>query len=200
MNHFICIGITGGIGSGKTRVSRFWSDYAGLPLIDIDQLCKELLEVEMPGWHTLRKHLGDSYFLADGQLDRPGLRSAIFEDDSLRKEVNRLIHPLALDLFHTKTETMDHPVLVDVPLLYEAGWEDQFDHAIVVYSDPHTCCNRIQKRDKMSADEALKAVGSQMDIWIKAMQADHVIDNRYDWFRTYLQIVHLARMLNTKFQ
>ena len=68
------IGITGGIGSGKSTVSRFWSAYAKLPLIDIDQLCRKLLEVEKPGWVALKENLGKSFFGADGSLNRSGLR------------------------------------------------------------------------------------------------------------------------------
>lgn len=199
MNNNIFIGITGGIGSGKSTVSRFWSRYAKLPLIDIDELCRELLEVEMPGWYVLKEHLGDNFFGADGQLDRAALRSAVFDDEQIRNEINRLVHPLALDLFHERTEDMQQPVLVDVPLLFEAGWEDQFQHTIVVYTDQQTCCGRVAGRDNVTTGEASKAIIAQKDLWEKAMLADHVIDNRYDWLRTSMQVTHLAKMISQFF-
>lgn len=194
-----CIGITGGIGTGKSRVSSFWSRYANLPLINIDQVCQELLEIDRPGWHVLRKRLGKRYFKVNEQLDRPALRSAIFEDDSLRSEVNELIHPLALDLFHEKKKSFRGLVLVDVPLLFEAGWESLFSRIVVVYADEMTCCSRICYRDKVSKEDASRAVISQNDIWQKALLADHVIDNRYGWYVACLQVIHLARMVTLDF-
>lgn len=190
------IGLTGGIGSGKSTVGRFWSRYAKLPLIDIDHLCRELLEVEMPGWVALKESLGEVYFTPEGPLNRVALRSAIFEDDGLRNEVNRLIHPLALDLLYRKTKEIGPPVLVDVPLLFEAGWDDQFWRTIVVYSDQNTCCSRVVSRDSISPKEATKAIVSQMDIWEKAMRADHVVDNRYGWIHTRRQVAHLDQIIH----
>jgi len=193
------IGITGGIGSGKSSVSRFWSAYAKLPLIDIDQLCRELLEVEMSGWVALKENLDRSFFGTDGSLDRPGLRSAIFDDDKLRKTVDQLIHPLALDLLLNKTAGLEGVVLVDVPLLFEAGWEDKFGRTVVVYADQQTCCRRVSGRDNIIAEEAAKVIFAQMITWEKAMLADHVVDNRYCWFHTRMQVAHLAELIKNRF-
>lgn len=185
------IGLTGGIGSGKSRVSRFWSAYSGLPLIDVDQLCRELVEVDEPGWVALKENLATTYFMPDGQLNRQALRSAIFSDETFRMKVNQLIHPLAFDLLGTRIEEIDAPVLVEVPLLYEAGWENQFSRIIVVYADQQTCCRRLVARDGISSQEAAQTLEAQMQIWDKAMRADHVVDNRYGWVHTRMQVVHL---------
>ncbi len=195
MKKQLYIGITGGIGSGKTRVSRFWSTYAKVFLIDIDQLCKELIEVGRPGWIVLNESLGNGFFRKDGSLNRPAFRSAIFDDATLRSRVNELIHPLALDLLHEKTADINKPVLVDVPLLFEARWDDLFQHTVVVYADQQTCCSRVVVRDKISPAEAAKAIAAQMGLWKKAMRADHVIDNRYAWLWTRNQVAHLARLI-----
>ena len=189
------IGITGGIGSGKSTVSRFWSAYAKLPLIDIDLLCRKLLEVEMPGWVALKENLGKSFFGADGNLNRSGLRSAIFDDDNLRKTVNQLMHPLALDLLLDETARLEGVVLVDVPLLFEAGWEDKFERTVVVYADQQVCCRRLSGRDRILAKDAAKAIFAQMITWEKAMLADHVVDNRFCWLHTRTQVVHLAEFI-----
>jgi len=189
-NHLI--GITGGIGSGKSSVSRFWSAYAGLPRIDIDLICRELLEVGMPAWTALRADLEGSFFEPDGRLRRGVLRAAIFGDDGFRFKVNQLIHPLALDLLHQKTADLEGLVLVDVPLLFEAGWEGEFVGTVVVYADPQTCCRRLSSRDNIPPGEAVKAISAQMEIGEKAMRADHVVDNRYNWLLTRMQAAHLA--------
>ncbi len=192
MNQNCFIGITGGIGSGKSSVSRFWSSYAGLPLIDIDKGCRELLEIGMPGWVALKENFGGTFFDSDGNLDRPRLRSAIFADDGLRQSVDMLIHPLALDDFLRKAEKENGPVLVDVPLLFEAGWKDCFLHTVVVYADRQTCCRRVSARDDISPGEALSAIRVQMDLEKKMMLADHVVDNRYCWLMTRTQVVRLS--------
>ena len=193
------IAITGGIGSGKSTVSRFWSAYAKLPLIDIDQLCRELLEVKMPGWVALKANLDGSFFGMDGRLDRAGLRSAIFDDDNLRKTVDQLMHPLAFDLFLNKTAALEGVVLVDVPLLFEAGWKDKFEHTVVVYADQQACCRRVSGRDKILAEEAAKAIFAQMLTWEKAMLADHVVDNRFCWLHTRAQVLLLAELIRDHF-
>lgn len=189
------IGITGTIGSGKSSVSRFWAAYSGLPLIDIDLLCRELLVVDRPGWRALRENLASSYFLPDGQLDRSKLRGAIFTDSSLRQRVDSLIHPLAHELLLKKAAFLDGRVLVDVPLLFEADWQEYFQATVMVYADRQTCCRRISARDNISPQEAEKAVRSQMDCWEKALLAHHVIDNRFCWLLTRRQATHLAELL-----
>lgn len=190
MNRFI--GITGGIGSGKSTVSRFWAVYAQLPLIDIDQLCRELLEIEMPGWAALKANLGEFYFESDGRLNRRCLRSALFDDDGLRQLVNQLIHPLAMDLFNQKARHVKGTVLVDAPLLFEAGWEKNFHHTVVVYAGNQICCQRLCSRDKILPVEAVKAISAQMSIDEKVMRGDHVVDNRYCWLLTRIQILRLV--------
>lgn len=191
------IGITGTIGSGKSSVCRFLAGYAGLPLIDIDQLCRDLLVVDQPGWQALQAKLEGSYFLPDGQLDRKKLRRAIFNDAGLRRDINTLIHPLAHERLQEEAALQSGPVLVDVPLLFEAGWQDYFSPTVMVFADAGTCCRRIAERDRITPDEAGKAVMAQMDPGEKAMLAEHVIDNRYCWLWTRLQTTHLAGLLTS---
>ncbi|GAB4339573.1 MAG: dephospho-CoA kinase [Desulfobulbaceae bacterium] len=191
------IGITGTIGSGKSTVSRLWSRFASLPLIDVDHLCRELLAKEKHGWAALRQHLDAGFFEPDGNLDRRALREALFSDPDLRRQVDGLVHPLARDLLRERLAGLSGPVLVDVPLLFEAGWQDAFQRVVMVYADPSTCCRRVARRDNISPDEAARAIGSQLSPWEKAMRADHVVDNRYCRLYTGLQVVHLAAVIGS---
>lgn len=189
----ILIGITGGIGSGKSTVGRFWSLHYNLPLFDLDAMCRLLFEKSEPGWKALKNFTGGSFFTADGELDRKRLRSVIFQDDELRSQVNELIHPLALQLMQRAVVGLHAPLaLVDVPLLYEAGWQDEFQRVVVVFADRETCCRRTVSRDGVSGEEALRALRSQLSLAEKALRADHVIDNSGCWLRTRLQAAHLA--------
>lgn len=190
----ILIGITGGIGSGKSTVSRYWAAHFKLTRIDIDGICAMLLQKGRPGWQQLKNHLDGSFFERDGQLDRRLLRLAIFSDHGLRAEVNGLIHPLALEaMFKDAAKEEGRVILVDVPLLYEAGWQEKFTTCVVVYADYGICCQRIMKRDKISLDEVNRTVCSQAPLAEKALLANHVINNSGSAVSTMLQVLHLAR-------
>ncbi len=84
-------------------------------------------------------------------------------------------------------------VLVDVPLLYEAGWQAVFDYCVVVYADCCTCCQRIMKRDQIDRAEAERTIQSQMSLAEKILHADHVVDNSGSMVATLIQVSHLGR-------
>ena len=190
------VAITGGMGSGKSTVSRFWADFMDLPRIDIDAVCRQLLAREQPGWQALRALLPAVFFTAPGDLDRRQLRSALFADAALRAEVNRRLHPLAQERMRLLADqAIGLMVLVDVPLLYEAGWQDRFACCVVVYAERATCCRRLIARDRISAEEAARSMAAQLPLADKVMLADHVIDNSGCWLHARLQVTHLARLL-----
>lgn len=194
----VLIAITGGMGSGKSTVSRFWAAFMRLPLIDIDEVCRQLLAREMPGWHALRSLLPQSFFTAGGDLDRGRLRAALFADAELRRQVNGLVHPLARErMFEMTGQMAGAMVLVDVPLLYEAGWQDQFAHCVVVYAEQAVCCRRLVARDRITPEEALRSIAVQMTLADKALLAGHVIDNSGCWLFARLQVAHLGRLLGS---
>lgn len=191
------IGITGGMGSGKSTVSRFWAAQAGLARIDIDEECRRLLVPGEAGWQALRALLPATFFTDSGALDRQSLRRALFADAELRGEVNRCMHPLARKRMHEMAGRAEETVLVDVPLLYEAGWQDEFAACVVVYARPQVCCLRLVARDKIAPGDAAQSMAAQADLGEKVLLADHVVDNSGCWLCTRLQVVHLARVLGT---
>ncbi|WP_456473549.1 dephospho-CoA kinase [Desulfolithobacter sp.] len=194
------IGITGGIGSGKSRVSRCWANRFNLPLIDLDQICRQLLEPGQSGWKSLRSLLGPSFF--SGQiLDRKRLRLALFDDRDLRRQVDALLHPLARREMNECCRDLlrnHRMVLVEVPLLCEAGWQADFDRVVVVWAGLQTRCARVMQRDSVDSREALQAIESQMDLFEKILVADHAIDNTGPWVLTYLQVIHLGKLLSAR--
>ncbi len=191
------IGISGGIGSGKSRVSRFWSNHFSLPLIDLDAVCRDLLRPGEAGWQALRETFGSRFFTPAGTLDRPGLRRAIFADHGLRGRLDSLLHPLARRAMARALAARETagPVLVEIPLLIEAGWRDDVDRVVIVYAGLHQRLLRVMARDGVDGPEAMRAIRSQMDLADKALMADHVIDNSGAWADTCLQIIHLGRLL-----
>ncbi len=191
------IGITGGIGSGKSSVSRLLASYCNAPLEDLDLICKGLLQPGQPGWLGLRDIFGAAFFLDNGELDRQALRSAIFSDDAIRCQVDKLVHPLARGAMKDAIASYPVPlVFVEIPLLYEAGWQDDVDEVVAVIADQAVCCQRIIRRDCVTETEALRAISSQMNLEEKASQADYVIDNSGTWRETRMRVVELGKRLS----
>ncbi len=194
------LGITGGIGSGKSSVGRLLACYCLAPLIDVDGCCRNLMEVDQPGWLALRTALGDRFFQPDGRLDRVALRHHLFADDRIRHQVDALIHPLAREAMLTEVRRLGKPlVLVEVPLLYEAGWQEDVDAVLVVYARRGARCCRIMARDGVSRREATKAIAAQMSLRDKAARADFVIDNSHAWSITRTRVVSLGNALSERF-
>ena len=193
------IGLTGALGSGKSSVARFLQYSLAADYIDVDLICRQLLDPGARGWTALRKTLGPEFFMADDTVDRAQLRYVLFQDDKMRKRVNHLLHPLAREEIEKRIQDTGRPgagpVIIEVPLLFEAGWEDIFDRIIVVYADPTTCRDRIMRRDGVSFSEASSGLAAQSSLLAKAMQADHVIDNSGSWTNTCLQMLHLTRIM-----
>ena len=109
------LGVTGGIASGKSSVSRLLSSYCQASLVDVDQCCRRLLELYQPGWFALRAALGDSFFLQSGELDRSALRDHIFSDADCRRRVDAILHPLAREAMYREMALCKTPlVLVEI--------------------------------------------------------------------------------------
>jgi dephospho-CoA kinase len=191
------IGITGGMGSGKSSVARYLHQHFGGISIDADAVCRELLEPEAAGWELFRKAFGAEYLNTDRSINRPLLRRAIFGEERVRRRLESLLHPLAKEEIarRVRTETGPGWFLIEVPLLFEAGWDRETDRVIVVYAHPERCRERLMKRDRMSAAEATAAIATQWPLAAKATRADHVIDNSSNWAVTCLQVLHLGELL-----
>lgn len=194
------IGITGGIGSGKSRVSSFLAEEYKFPLLNLDKICRDLLQPQEAGWQALRDLLPEKYFTQNGELDRPRFRRQLFADSALRSRVDAALHPLArqemeqriIGLIAGPDTGRNGPILVEIPLLFEAGWQGNVDLIVVVYADIPVRLQRIMQRDKVSEEQAEKAVAAQQCLREKAASADYVIDNSGPWERTCAQIHELV--------
>lgn len=195
----IRIGLTGGMGSGKSSVAALWCAFRPVLHIDADRVCRELLEPEAPGWKALRAAFPGRFLNADGSVDRQQLRRALFGDRVLREQLNEIIHPLAREVIADEVKinlgNSAGLLVVEVPLLFEAGWRHDFDKVVVVYADAGICLQRLMERDRLSTAEAQAAGESQMPLVEKALQADYVLDNSGGLLETSLQLLHLDKVL-----
>jgi dephospho-CoA kinase len=191
------IGITGGIGAGKSSVSRLLAAYCLAPLIDMDRSCRHLLEVGQPGWLALRDNLGPAFFLPDDEINRPALRERLFIDSDFRNRIDALLHPLAREAMRREVNFLRAPlILVEIPLLYEAGWQKDVDAVLVVHARRGVRCCRIMSRDGVTRRNATRAMASQMDDAVKARRADFVIDNSGPWVLVREKVIDLGNHLS----
>lgn len=195
----VTVAITGGMGAGKSAVSLFLSQRLQWPLLSADLVCRTLLTEGNEGWKAFVEAFGADAVDEHGGIDRLRLRRQIFEDASRRRKLEAILHPLARRQICKQVRQLKKAgksVLVEVPLLFEAGWREDFDKVLVVYAAESVCLTRICKRDGVSRDEAGKGLSAQMPLREKAMAADFVVDNSASWSDTLLQLIHLSKILS----
>jgi len=174
------VGLTGSIGTGKSFVSSVFVEL-GCHVLDADQTAREVVMPGTPGLAALREAFGEEILNADGTLDRKRLGALIFEDQSQRQRLNYLLHPFIIArqdeiLNAWEAEDPDGIGIVDAALMIESGGYKRFDKLIVVHCRPEVQLERLMLRDKLSRDEALRRINSQMPQEEKQKFADYLID------------------------
>ncbi|MBC8317061.1 MAG: dephospho-CoA kinase [Desulfobulbaceae bacterium] len=191
-------GITGGIGSGKSRAAAFLCSRYPVCCLSADACVHDLLEPGQAGWEAVQK-LDPIYVRDDQTINKPLLRTHLFSDAALRQEINDALHPLVQKQIVAEVERETKKghlaFLVEVPLLFEARWQSLFHDIIVVYASREKCIQRITYRDNVSSDDAERALASQMPLAEKVELAGHVINNSGIWLDTVLQLIHLGNLL-----
>ncbi len=179
-NDIKVIGLTGGIASGKSSVSRFFSE-KGIAVIDADSLAREAV---LPGTKALKKIVavfGKEMLLPDGSLDRKHLGKRIFASVDKRRQLEEILHPeikrLAEKLITRLADEGDRLVIYMAPLLIEAGAVDRVDEIWVVTVRPEIQLTRLMERDAIGRDEAEQIIASQMPLAEKEKHARLIIDN-----------------------
>ncbi len=185
------IAITGGAGSGKSTVARMFGEL-GAPVLDADAAAKDAVAVGTPAYEELRCLFGAEYFNPDGELNRAKVSQLVFTDPEARQRLNDIVHPrVARELQERVKELAQQGadlVMVEVPLLFEAGSEAAYDRVIVVYVDPEDQIRRLKERDGRGAEEIAGILSAQWPLADKAVRADDVVDNRGSLDETRRQV------------
>ncbi|MFE9572410.1 dephospho-CoA kinase [Streptomyces sp. NPDC006692] len=172
------VGLTGGIGAGKSEVSRLFVSY-GAVLIDADRIAREVVEPGTPGLAAVVEAFGPGVLSADGTLDRPKLGGIVFSDPDKLAILNKIVHPLvgARSAALESAAGPDSVVIHDVPLLAENGLAPLYDLVVVVDAAPETQLDRLVRLRGMTADEARARMAAQADRAQRLAVADIVMDN-----------------------
>jgi dephospho-CoA kinase len=172
------VGLTGGIGSGKSEVTRRLAAL-GAYVVDADVLAREVVEPGTPGLAAVAAEFGAEVLRPDGSLDRDRLGAIVFADPAARARLNAIVHPLvgAATAERFAAAPADAIVVHDVPLLVEVGLAAAYDVVLVVAATPGTQGSRLVRARGMSADEARSRIAAQAPLADKLAVADFVITN-----------------------
>jgi dephospho-CoA kinase len=186
------IGLTGGIASGKSTIARMFEE-EGIPLIDTDVIAKHVLDKDTPGYYEVLEVFGEDILHSSKDINRKKLGKIIFESQEKREILNAIVHPKVISIAQHEINrliALDTPmVVVDVPLLYEVGFEKHVDYVVVVSTSRDLQVARLMDRDLIDEDYALTKVQAQMPLTEKEKKADFIIDNS-------LSILHTKKEFN----
>jgi dephospho-CoA kinase len=175
------IAITGGIGSGKSVVTKLFEQW-GAKTVDADILAREVVEPNTEGFNRVVKHFSEDMVLADGSLNRPRLASIIFSDPKQKKVLESILHPLIRDRWLKKLEDLKKsgaPIIAYiVPLFFESTAEMKEIEKVVLISAPEeTRISRIMARDQFPRNIAEQRIKAQLPDSVKIDKSDFVIKN-----------------------
>lgn len=183
------IGLTGGIGAGKSAACHIFTEL-GVPVLDADQISREVVAHGEPALATIVELFGGSILTEEGTLDRSRLRDIIFAKPERRLQLEAVLHPLIKQRLIEKSQSLNAPyAILAIPLLLEAGWKDLVDRVLVIDSPVEDQINRTIKRDIISRQQAEAIIASQMDRKERLRQADDIILNDQD-------LAHLRREIS----
>jgi dephospho-CoA kinase len=195
------VGLTGGLGTGKSTVAKIFACHGAL-VLDADRLVHESLK---PGGACYRKviRIFGKEILEGQKISRRKLANIVFHHPSKLKALTSLIHPVIekevqTSIRHAKNNRKTPLVVIDAPLLIEAGWHRWVDYLIVVRASQELAIRRVQAERKISRAEILRRMKAQMPVTQKIRMADIVIDNRKHLNETQRQVEKIIEVLKNR--
>ena len=166
-----------------------------------DQLCRQQMLPGSEGFEKFGRIFGEKFLQKDGTIDRIYLRHAVFADRELRTKLENILHPIVQREVAARSRafaTEGKFLVVEIPLLYEVGWQDDYDACIVVYIPEKICVQRVMARNGISAEDVKQILNAQIPIKKKVDYADFIIDNSGTFVSTVQQVSWLSRKLSRK--
>lgn len=175
----LLVGLTGGIGSGKTTVARML-EARGALVFDADLLARDAVEQGTPGYRRVVERFGPNVLAPGGGIDREALAAVVFADLAARRDLEAIVHPEIRRLFAESTEAYrdtDAVVVFSAPLLVETGMHTAFEVLVVVSAPAATQVERLMRERGMSERAIRERIAAQLPLEVKAEAADILIDN-----------------------
>ena len=177
MNRSFKIGLTGGIASGKTTVANLFSDL-GIKIIDADEIAHSITSKQGSAYNKIVKHFGEDVIGNDKELDRKKLRTMIFNNSELKRDLEQIIHPEVYAIINQKINASQEPYqIIVIPLLIETGYQNFVDRVLVVDCSVETQLARLINRDNETMKNARKIIANQIERNQRLKFADDIIEN-----------------------
>lgn len=184
------IGLTGGIASGKSTVSYYLMTH-GYEVIDADEISRHALE---PGTEAFKQVIEHFPVLENEKINRQKLADIVFNNQDEKNYLEGILHPYIRSVIVQKIkQSKNNLVFIDVPLLFEAGWDDLCDHTIVVSCDTETQIQRVLSRDHCTRAQALDRIRNQMSLEDKEKRADYIIRNNTNYYDLEKEILRVLK-------
>jgi len=172
------VGLTGGIGSGKSVVCDCFRKL-GVPVIDADVIARAVVEPGQPALDLIRRRFGSDVLADDGHLRRRALRDLVFSDPEAKRALEAILHPRIRSRMQSEVEQLRAPYcILCIPLLLETGQQDLVDRILVIDAPLELRLRRVMRRDRCSEDQARAIVGQQLQTSERLGQADDIIGNQ----------------------
>lgn len=194
------VGLTGGIGSGKSTVAAFFKQQ-GAEVVDADQIAREVVEPGRPALEAIIKAFGRDVLQSNGRLDRARLAAIVFKDVAARERLEAITHPPIRQRLLEEVEARrarSGLLVLDIPLLYERPRIEAVDAVVVVWVDAATQLERLLARGGLDEKAARARIAAQMPLDEKKARADHVIDNSGSREATRRQVDALVNLLRPR--
>jgi dephospho-CoA kinase len=178
------IGLTGGIGSGKSLVAAIFRSL-GSPVLSADEIARDLTDSDPIVKKRIRQEFGTGVFKRDGSLDRKAMADIVFSNKEKRKKLNAIVHPAVIKRMDEESKKLegigDTPCVIhEAALIYEAGVDKNLDYVIVVDADEDKRIHRVMDRDGISRTDVQRRIDAQIPAELKRKMADFVIENDGD--------------------
>ncbi|NVK86503.1 MAG: dephospho-CoA kinase [Gammaproteobacteria bacterium] len=171
------VGLTGGIGSGKSTVSSLFK-LKGIQVVDADAIARSIVEPGQPAYQEIVSHFGAEILREDGQLDRQALRQRVFSDSAQLKKLNQMTHPrVREEMLRQVASAKSDYVILDIPLLIENNLQELVDRVLVVDLPEAVQLARVSARDQTSQEQVKQIILAQIPREQRLQAADDIIDN-----------------------
>lgn len=186
------LGLTGGIATGKSTVSKYLQAEKNVPVIDADLIAHQITAPGQPALKEIAKAFGPGMVSFDGQLNRKKLGGLIFNDSDAREQLNQITHPRVYAEFERQLAELESQgvplVVLDIPLLFESNQGMAYDGIALVTIDEKTQLKRLMNRNQLDEPGAWNRIHAQMPLAKKQAMADFLIDNSSTLAHTYAQV------------
>lgn len=195
----VILGLTGSISTGKSTVNKIFKEQ-GYPVVDADVGAREVVQPGTDGLNKIKETFGDQVILDDGTLNRAALGEIVFNNEKEREQLNGILSEHIRQWVVSKKDDYlkQNPAILvlDIPLLFEAGYEKDVDQIMVVATSEEVQLERLMERDGIRKEEAIQKINSQLSISKKIVLGNIIIDNNGTLADTKKQVLEWINKLN----